>query len=1085
MNGDTELRDVVERAVPLAARADAGTFQFPPNYAELTPPRQRGRDLLLLDRLQSQGGVAVDLRQRAQQDGAAAFEIRIYGESPHDLDALTPMLHNLGLPAVDQTLFTLTAGGTPHFIRSFLVRPAQGGRAAASKPQLLRALAALLAGEATDDPLNQLILLAGLDWREVDALRGYCHYYVQLGGRVGRTRLYEALLRKAEATRLLFSYFETRFAPAHAGQGALDALADIRQRLIVAFDKVENATDDSLLRDLFNLIDATLRTNFYAPGARSALAFKFDSLGVMSAPAPKPFVEIFVHAPSFEGVHLRGAPVSRGGLRWSDRAHDLRAEILDLMQTQMVKNALIVPQGAKGGFVLKAPLSDPIAREGQGKAAYRAFVGALLDLTDNLGAAHAPERPRDMRVYDDPDPYLVVAADKGTAAWSDIANEIATARGFWLGDAFATGGSNGYHHKKLGITARGAWVCARRHFLELGRDLDHDPVTVVGVGSMDGDVFGNGMLLSDKLKLLGAFSGSHIFIDPDPDPAVSFAERRRLFDLPRSSWANYDPAKLSPGGGVWRRDAKDIELSQQARDMLGARHRLVDGEGLIRLLLTAPVDLIWMGGVGTYVKGADESDESVGDRANDGARVNAGQLRARVVAEGANLAFTKRARVEYALNGGRIDTDAVDNSAGVDLSDHEVNLKILFKNDPQPARLQALTEEVCAAVLDDNYHQSLSLSLEQLRARDDVPAFMDVADRFEAAGRLDRANDGFPTRKDVLARAEKGLTRPELALLMADAKLALKRALLEAPHVLDANWARAFLSEYFPQSLRFTHAAEIVAHPLAREIAATVICNRIVDQAGARFLLFGDPLTPDLLIRAVELYLAFDAILEGARWRQALRDLTRDPQEKYRARDELENTLSMLCRAALQRGLPLRPEKQQIAAWRADLQAYLAYLLPGATPSILDAVSTAPSRRMFLARLRDFPFLVDLARASGNDVAVIARLFDDAAALLGLPAIAAGAAALSARDGWEARLQRTLETRLRCAAARIAGLMLRGGASAPADVFEQAGLTPQLLLLQKLHDELITDTPKTISPYALFAAELDALVDGCDAPRRA
>jgi glutamate dehydrogenase len=1073
MNGETQLRNAVE---PGASRsgAVAPALGFPENYAET--PFQRGRDRLLLNALETQGGVAVDLRRHAGD----AHVLRIYGETPHDLDALTPMLHNLGLPAIDQKLFLLSRGGRPRFIRSFLVRPANAGEMASSRRQLMRALAALLTGKATDDALNQLILLAGLDWREVDALRGYCHYYVQLGGRVGRTRLYEALLRNANATRLLFSYFEMRFCPDDARGGSLDALADIRQRLILAFESIDDITDDTLLRDLFNLIDATLRTNFYLPGADATVAFKFDSLGVMSAPPPKPFVEIFVHSQSFEGAHLRGAHVARGGLRWSDRAHDLRMEILDLMQTQMIKNALIAPQGAKGGFVLKSPAADALTRIAQGKAAYRAFIGALLDLTDNL-----PPAQRGLRVYDDPDPYLVVAADKGTAGWSDIANEIALARGFWLGDAFATGGSNGYHHKKLGITARGAWVCARRHFLELGRNIDEETITVIGVGSMDGDVFGNGMLLSDRIKLLGAFSGDHVFLDPNPDPALSYAERRRLFDMPQSNWADYDPARISKGGGVWPREAKDIELSAQAREMLGARHHVVDGETLIRLLLTAPTDLLWMGGVGTYVKAEHETDESVGDRVNDGARVIAGQLRARVIGEGANLGFTPRARVEYALNGGRINTDAVDNSAGVDLSDHEVNLKILLRDAPQPDLLRDLTGEVCASVLDHNDAQSLSLSLEQDRARRDVTPFMDLADRFEAAGRLDRATDCFPTRKDVLARAEKSLTRPELALLMAYAKLTLKRSLLEAPQCLDAQWAQAFLFDYFPTSLRFTHEKQILAHPLAREISATVICNRIVDQAGARFLLFGDPLAPNLILDAVALYLAFDAILDGARWREALRRVTTSVAEKYRCLQDFEEALSWLCRLALQRSLPLKPEKAQIAAWRADLQRYLAYLLPGANPSILDAVSTMPARQMFVARLRDFPFLVDLARASGSDIVVIARLYDAAAAVLGLHQIAARAAEPPARDIWETRLQNALDARFRCAPARIAAMMLKTGAAAPEDVFAGAGLTPQLLLLQKLRDELLSTAPRTIAPFALFAAEMDALVDACDATRRA
>ncbi|CAJ0857851.1 glutamate dehydrogenase [freshwater sediment metagenome] len=1075
---ERRLRNIGERssAIPGEAKTVSTSFLFPDTY--LASPLQRLRDMRMLDKLRRQGDVAVDFR-RSPQDIADIYDLRIYSDAENYLDAIIPLLHNLGLPAIDQNLHRLSHDSTTRFIRSLTVRPVSGANLKNSRRQILGALDALLSGEATDDPLNQLVLLSGLGWREVEALRAYCYFFVQLGGRVGRTRLYEALLGNPRITSLLFSYFQTRFRPDHAGAGALDALGEIRQRLIVAFDAVSDITDDSLLREIFNLIDATLRTNFYLPDAGHAIALKFDSLGLMSAPAPKPYVEIFVHAPTYEGVHLRGARVARGGLRWSDRAHDLRSEILGLMQTQMIKNALIVPQGAKGGFVLKVPSPDPVTREAEGREAYRSFIGALLDLTDNIGP------PRQIvRSYDDPDPYLVVAADKGTAGWSDIANRIAIARGFWLGDAFATGGSNGYHHKNLGITARGAWVCVHRHFLELGRNIEEETITVVGVGSMDGDVFGNGMLLSDKIKLLGAFSGSHIFIDPKPDPAISYEERRRLFLLQRSSWADYDPAKISEGGGVWRRDAKDIELSQQARDMLGGRHRLMDGEGLIRLILTAPVDLLWMGGVGTYVKAEHESDETVGDRTNDGARVIAAQIRAKVVGEGANSAFTKPARVEYALNGGRINTDAIDNSAGVDLSDHEVNIKILL-GDAQSDRLRALEEEVCSAVLDHNFRQSLSLSLEHLRASSSVAPFLDLADRFETAGRLDRETDAFPTRKDVLARTEKRLTRPELALLIAYAKLNLKSALLETPQLLDAEWAHDFLFHYFPASLRFTHEKEILAHPLAREITATVMSNLIIDQAGARFLLFGEPLAPSLLVDAVCLYLSFDAILDGALWRDALHRQSKCVSDKYSCLESLEVALSYLCQVALLRGIRLKPEKAQIAAWREDLQRYLAYLLPGASPSIFDAISAEPTRKMLLVRLRDFPFLVDLARASGNDIAVIAQLFNDAATVLGLRDIAAHVSEVPMRDMWEARLQGSLDLRFRTAPARIVALMLRTSAAAPTDVFRQTGLTPRLLMVQKLREDLIADAPRTIAPFAFFASELDALIDACEAPRQA
>ncbi|KAF2992816.1 NAD-glutamate dehydrogenase [Methylocystis sp. MJC1] len=1096
MEGDIRLRNPVQKPPQRSPRGkplNVAAAEFSPDYRDLVAPRQRLRDLLKLGEVFEPSGHAIDLRRLA--DGRE-YDLRIYSAQTRALDDLIPVLHNLGLPAVDQILFAATVSGEKRFIRSFRVRPADPERVQQSRAQLLAALAALLSGEAEDDPLNKLVLLAGLSAREIGVLRAYCCYYLQLGVRVDRSRLYDALLGDVEVTRLLFAYFETRFHPDHAGRGSFDAMVDVRQRLIAAFDKVTNLTDDRVFRDLFNLIDATLRTNFYLHDEPKpkVLALKINSLGVIGAPAPKPMFEIFVHARSMQGIHLRGAKVARGGIRWSDRAHDLRTEILDLMQTQMTKNALIVPQGAKGGFVLKVSSADPTRREEAGKSAYRAFIGALLDLTDNLDPAKSG--PAERISYDEPDPYLVVAADKGTGGWSDIANEIARSRSFWLDDAFATGGSNGYSHKRLGITSRGAWVCVRRHFREIGRNIDDQAFTVVGVGSMDGDVFGNGMLETRTIRLLGAFSGEHIFIDPNPDPLISYAERRRLFDKPRSSWADYDPSKISRGGGVYRRDAKDIELSPEARSWLQARNRLVDGEGLIRLLLAAPVDLLWMGGVGSYVKAGPETDESVGDRVNDGARIDANQLRAKVVGEGANLGFTQRGRIEYALNGGRINTDAVDNSAGVDLSDHEVNLKILLRGTRQAPLaasdeihrlLESLTDEVCAAVLDDNYHQSLCISLERERSLSDIASYLDVADRLEASGQLDRQSDAFPNRRELLARTEGGLTRPELSILMADAKLALKRALLEAPRFFEVEWISDFLVTYFPESLRSSYAPRIASHPLAREIAATVICNKIVNQAGARFLLFGDPLAPTLLTDAVGLYLAFDQILGGERWRSAVRSLDgrMNSGRQYEYLLQLEDALAYLCRWALQGGRRLQPVESEVAEWRAYLEKYLAYFSQSAEVSILDANAPEASREMFLNRLRDFPFLVDLAQQAGKDIAVAARLFDEVGGSLGMRQIAALAAELTARDAWEGKLQSAVDERLRSATARIAAIALRVGVDEPAAVFRLAGLAPKLTELRKLRGEIIESAPKTVVPFALFASELDALVEACDSPRRA
>lgn len=1103
MNWETNLSNFLKRAARRLQREPPPCSierAFPANYRPFNSAQRAGRDLLLLSAAANRRRDVVDVRRLT--DGAVArHEIRILSMRERPLDELLPILQNLGLRVVDQVQFKITLDAERGFIRSFLVEPGIEGVGVlqASAKQLVRALDVLLAGQAENDALNRLILLAGFDWREIDLFRTYCNYYVQLGGRLGRGRVYQALLDNIEVARLLHFYFEARFEPNSVAKNSfqleLDTLTSIRLQLIAGFDKVSDVNDDRILRDLFNLIDATLRTNFYFRGDRvdRGIAIKIDSLGVINMPNPRPMTEIYVHSRLMEGVHLRGAKVARGGVRWSDRPDDLRGEILDPMETQMVKNALIGPQGAKGGFVLTRPCADPKQRESLAKAAYGDFIRGLLDLTDNLENSRATHSP-ELVCYDDADPYLVVAADKGTATWLDHANEIAQSYGFWLGDAFATGGSNGFHHKRLGITARGAWVCVKRHFHELARDIDEQAFTVVGVGSMDGDVFGNGMLQTNNIRLLAAFCSRHIFIDPSPDPLPSLAERRRLFDTPNSTWLDYNPELISGGGGVFRRDDKDIPLSAEVRAWLGVRHPSIDGEGLIRLLLTAPVDLLWMGGIGSYVKASSETNESVGDRANDGARVDAIQLRAKVVGEGANLAFTQRARVEYALNGGRINTDAVDNSAGVDLSDHEVNLKILLRS-PLVGRpdvlgdkdrnqlLNALTDDVCISVLDDNYRQSLCLSLDSERSLENIGPFMDLADQLENVGLLDRTIHAFPSRKDALARAGKRLTRPELALLMAYSKLALKRTLLEAASFLQGEWANDLLAGYFPEVVRSRYADQLKDHPLAREIAATMICNKVIDQAGSCFPLFGEGLVPDLLIDAVGLYLAFDQILEGDRWRDAVRALdgkmTTSRQYEYLL--QLENALAYLCRWALQRGRRLQPRAEEIGEWRAYLRDYLDHFSESAEFAILGSAAPETSRQLFLNRLRDFPVLVELSQSAGQDIRVAAELYDDAVVLFGLRQIATLLAEVKARDAWERRLQTALDDRFRAAPARVASFELRMGLREPKAFFRRLGFESHLAKLQRSRAELVETAVPTLAAFAAFGAELDTLIDACGA----
>ncbi|QGM96785.1 NAD-glutamate dehydrogenase domain-containing protein [Methylocystis parvus] len=1096
---DARARNFMDRAahrLRLEAVETSPARAFPALYRSGQAPIQAGRDMLIMQAVAQSGRDAADLRALPGDPSGLRRDLRIFTLEERTLDELTPLIRNLGLRVIDQTRFDVSWGGRTHYVRSFVVEALDktSPRLDASRGRMKAALSRLLAEEIENDALNELVGRAGFEWREVDLLRAYCGYRLQLGPSIGRDRIYEALLRHVEAAGLLYRYFQTRFHPT-GREGELEALNAIRQQLISALEKVEDLTDDRLLREIFNLIDATLRTNFFAPGdpTKRALAIKVDSMGIINAPYPRPFAEIYVRARHLEGIHLRGAKVARGGLRWSDRCENFRTEILDLMQTQMVKNALIVPQGAKGGFVLKTSCGGAAERQQLGMRAYGDFIRSLLDVTDNIIGAKIA-RPAYLVAYDNADPYLVVAADKGTASWSDEANRIAASYKFWLGDAFATGGSHGYHHKRLGITARGAWLCVERHFLELGRNIDRHAFSVVGVGSMDGDVFGNGMLQSRNIRLCGAFSGQHIFLDPDPDPLISFAERKRLFETPNSTWADYDPRLISRGGGVFRRDAKEIELSEQIRGWLSVRQHAIDAEGLIKLLLTAPVDLLWLGGIGTYVKAGSERDETIGDRANDGARVEASRLRAKIVGEGANLGFTQKARVEYALAGGRINTDAVDNSAGVDLSDHEVNLKILLtpsdergagdlEENARNELLAAMADEVCNAALDDSYRQSLCLSLERERSVADIEPFLTVAELFESWGLRDRSIDAFPSRREIALRSAKGLTRPELAQLMAYAKLALKRQLLEAPGFLDADWSRSFLLSYFPPRALQGRVEKAKRHPLAREIAASLISNRIVDQAGASFLLFGEASTPKLLLDAVALYLTFDQIVEGDKWRAAVRKLDGrlEASEQYRRLMQLEDALSHLCRWALQRGKLLTPSETVVAEWREHLRVFAAQASESSEYALFATLAPEMSREFLLKRLRDFPFIVELAQKSNEGVRLAAGLFDEAAALFDLNQISALLADVAARDPWERQLQASLEDSLRLAPARVAALEIRLGLKNPVELFSRAAMESTLANVKRIRTKLLRERSSSLAPFATFAAEMDLLIDACEA----
>ncbi|HEY3605067.1 MAG TPA: NAD-glutamate dehydrogenase domain-containing protein, partial [Sporichthyaceae bacterium] len=775
------------------------------------------------------------------------------------LSEVLPVLQHLGVEVTDEQPYRIVApelGET--WIYDFGLRADATANPVAEVREAFEAtFLAVRAGQAESDGFNRLVLCAGLTWRQVAVLRAYAKYLRQAGTTFGQEYLEQVVTAHPQIARTLLRLFEARFDPAlgEAGAPARAEVVDaLRADVLAALDEVTSLDADRILRSFLTLITATLRTNNWLPRTgedpRPALAFKLDPQQIPDLPAPRPAFEIWVYSPTVEGVHLRFGAVARGGLRWSDRREDFRTEILGLVKAQMVKNTVIVPVGAKGGFVVKRPPTpsgvsdaDRAATMAEGVACYRSFIGALLELTDDLRGTAIVPAPHVVR-HDPDDAYLVVAADKGTATFSDIANAISVARGFWLGDAFASGGSAGYDHKVMGITARGAWESVKRHFRERGIDCQSTDFTCVGIGDMSGDVFGNGMLLSQHIRLVAAFDHRHVFLDPDPDAATSWTERARMFALPRSSWADYDTTLISAGGGVYPRTLKSIPVSDQVRTRLGlpAGTAALAPNDLLHAILMAPVDLLWNGGIGTYVKATEESHAEVGDKANDAIRVNGARLRAACVGEGGNLGATQRGRIEYALTGGQINTDAIDNSAGVDTSDHEVNIKILLAHagSTGPDRdtlLASMTDEVAALVLADNYGQNVALANAEAQAGQLLHTHARMIRHLEATGHLDRALEFLPSDKAIEARAAegKGLTGPELAVLLAYQKIVLNTELLDSD-LPESAALQHVPAEYFPTALRTQFAGAIAEHPLRREILVTVVLNDLVNDAGITFV---------------------------------------------------------------------------------------------------------------------------------------------------------------------------------------------------------------------------------------------------------
>jgi len=865
-----KIQERLERVRPSdEARRLVRTYadSFSPEYRAATKPKTAVRDILELEAMiADERSISVWFSNKGdeeEQEGEYT-ELKVYlRNSRLILSDFMPILENMGLRVIGVTPYSSDSDEEHrNTIYCFQVQDSSAEIVEVEKRASLmaRTIMAVRSGDASNDSLNALVMAGGLAWREADVLRAYASYAFQLGVSPSRLAIPGALVAHPEIARALFGLFSAKFDPARFS--SMDERRTEVDRVFTAItvqlNDVKLLADDRALTRLRRLVMASVRTNYFRNGGANPtrrsggvpyVSFKLAMNDLLDVVKSRLLYEVSVRSSRMEGVHLRGALVARGGIRYSDRPDDFRTEILRLVNTQMVKNAVIVPHGSKGGFITLRSLPDREAMGNEAKEQYKTLLRGLLDLTDNVAGKEIVPPP-DVVCWDDPDPYLVVAADKGTATYSDVANGIAAEYGFWLDDAFASGGSQGYDHKKVGITARGGWESVKRHFLEMGKDIQTEDFTVVGIGDMSGDVFGNGMLLSRHIKLIAAFDHRHVFIDPDPDPEISFLERGRLFNISRSSWGDYDTSKLSEGGMVVPRGSKAIELTPQARKALGvtAEAETIDGESLIRTVMRAEVELLWNGGIGTYVKAPHQTDSDAGDPPNDAVRVNSSQLRCKVVGEGGNLGFTQEARISFALTGGRINTDALDNSGGVDLSDREVNLKIFLSPAVQAGRLsqdernsllEELTDSVADLVLKDNESQSLAISLDLRRATKGVDDFRDLMSALEKSGSLDRGAENLPTWEVLQGRMGTlgaSLSRPELCVLLSYAKLDLKGH-LRASGLPDDPAAEGYLRDYFPEAATARVGEDdLISHRLRREIVTSQFANDLVDLMGSTFI---------------------------------------------------------------------------------------------------------------------------------------------------------------------------------------------------------------------------------------------------------
>ncbi|MBC8257500.1 MAG: NAD-glutamate dehydrogenase [SAR324 cluster bacterium] len=907
-----DAKQLYERYVPM----------LPSHYRARVDTLEALENIQYLELLTQEENIQFDLKEFSLPSllGKIVSVLYVYSKNKIHLIEIMPILQNLGLHVIDQ--LTTRIGDdqkTLGFIQSFRVERNDHVNIDEQqyKPLLEAIVQQVFLKNTENDPLNGLALRAKLAWREINVLQLYRNLSLQLNAPLTRETINAVLLRHPNCSRLLFETFACRFS-VDSTLGDLSNRQEVllpqkKQEFLESLEQVQQVTDDEVLRLMFELIENTLRTNYYIEknSLKTGISVKLDSRKIEQMPVPVPFKEIYVHDVGMEGLHLRFGPVARGGLRWSDRPDDFRTEILGLVKTQQTKNVVIVPVGSKGGFVLK---NAPVEREeviAESKYQYRRFISAMLDITDNMDAQGHILTPENVLSYDDPDPYLVVAADKGTASFSDIANEVSENYDYWLGDAFASGGSVGFDHKKEGITARGAWECVKLHFKEIGRNIQTEETTVMGIGDLSGDVFGNGMLLSKMLLLQAAFNHMHIFLDPNPNPHKSWLERKRIYDLPRSSWLDYSTELISKGGGVYERYAKSIKLSPEAKDLLGTTEDNLKGEDVVRLILKMKVDLFWLGGIGTYIKTPAQTHFQVGDQANNSIRIDTTECGMKVIGEGANLGLTQLARIDLANSGIRLNTDAIDNSAGVNMSDYEVNLKILLQQflrekmiksrEERNTLLVSATDEVSELVLANNRGQHRAVSMDSMRSNQNLRLFRKLIAHLQDRG-LNKRSEYIPSRSelDQLEQAKMPLPRPVLSVLMAYAKMEIFEALTSSSMPLE-NELNATYLDYVPQTLRKHFGERINEHPLKKEIVATVLTNNVTNQAGATFVSRMNQVTERSIPDIIRTYLIMESSLGAVEIRQTLSKMQKiSEQERYETLIKLEDVLKMLVRNILQ-----------------------------------------------------------------------------------------------------------------------------------------------------------------------------------------